>query len=506
MVPVEPSEGVLRGLLAAAPDALLAADSDGRIVFVNDQAERLFGWRADEIVGKQIEILVPADAGAVHVRHRAGYVADPSPRPMGAGRQLSGRRKDDSSFPAEISLSAVTDAAGSVLVLAAVRDVTDRLEIQAERERQALAAQREQSHRLESLGQLAGGVAHDFNNLLGVILNYNAVLVRRVTDPVALSDLAEIRAAAERAAAMTRQLLTFARRDVVHPAALDLNEVVRGVASMLDRTVGEHVDLRLDLQREMLIVHADRRQLEQVIVNLALNARDAMPVGGILTISTTASQEEGVAPETGSGNVAVLRVTDTGHGMTDNVALRAFDPFFTTKPHSQGTGLGLAMVHGIVAQNDGAVAIDSTVGVGTTVTVTLPRTADVLGASEPPAPAAAGGNERILLVEDEAALRLITARILAEHGYSVLTAPDGVHALEILERGSEKIDLLVTDMAMPRMNGDKLAQRLVERGIGVPVVFLTGHAASAQASSGRLLSKPVALDDLMRTIREALDD
>ena len=215
-------------------------------------------------------------------------------------------------------------------------------------------------------------------------------------------------------------------------------------------------------------------------------------------------QSRGAAPETERD--AVLSVTDTGQGMTDDIAARAFDPFFTTKPLSQGTGLGLAMVHAIVAQNGGEVAIESSIGGGTTVIVTLPLTVDTRTVAEPAAPTAAGGHERILLVEDEPALRVVTARMLAERGYAVVTAADGVEALEILQRSTGTIDLLVTDIAMPRMNGDELARQLIDRDIGLPVVFLTGHAAvGPQSTAGRVLAKPVALDDLLHTIREALD-
>jgi signal transduction histidine kinase len=205
---------------------------------------------------------------------------------MGAGLQLSARRKDGTTFPAEISLSAVQEAPESLLVLASIRDVTERIELAAERQRAALEAQRERSHRLESLGQLAGGIAHDFNNLLGVILNYTALLTRRATDPTAVGDLGEIRAAAERGAALTRQLLTFARRDVANPEPVDVNEVVRGVVGMLERTLGVHIDLRLALAPGALVAIVDRQQLEQIVMNLVINSRDAMLKGGEITIAT----------------------------------------------------------------------------------------------------------------------------------------------------------------------------------------------------------------------------
>jgi PAS domain S-box-containing protein len=484
-----------RAVLASAPDATIAVDAAGRIELVNAQAERLFGWSAADLLGEQIEVLVPDLDRGRHAAHRANYVADPQARPMGAGLQLSARRKDGTTFPAEISLSAVQEAPESLLVLASIRDVTERIELAAERQRAALEAQRERSHRLESLGQLAGGIAHDFNNLLGVILNYTALLTRRATDPTAVGDLGEIRAAAERGAALTRQLLTFARRDVANPEPVDVNEVVRGVVGMLERTLGVHIDLRLALAPGALVAIVDRQQLEQIVMNLVINSRDAMLKGGEITIATERADRE--LP-------VALRVIDTGDGMPPEVLKRAFEPFFTTKPHGKGTGLGLATVYGIVQQNDGEVRIESEVGVGTAVTVWLqaadaPARVKGAAADEP-----VGGRERILLVEDEKALRVATARILAGHGYDVVVASDGVEALEIFDN-DPSIDLLVTDVAMPRMRGDELARLVIERGRGTRVIMMTGYDSADGTSTERLLPKPVAEEDLIRAIREVVD-
>ena len=365
--------------------------------------------------------------------------------------------------------------------------------------------QREQSHRLESLGQLAAGVAHDFSNLLGVILNCTTMLAPQVTGTRAAADVGEIRAAAERAARLTRQLLTFARGDVADPEPFDVNEIVRGVASMLDRTLGEHIELRVDLAGGPLVAIAEPHQLEEIVLNLAINARDAMPAGGKLSLVT-----EPLPPARGMahrGPDVVLRVADTGHGMAPEVVARAFEPFFTTKPRSQGTGLGLATVYGIVRQHGGEVTIDSAVDVGTTVTVVL------RGADTTPAPAGGaavdtpeGGHERILLVEDDAALRMGTARILVEQGYEVLVACDGVEAQEVFEREGAALDVVVTDVAMPRMRGDELALRLGERSPAMPVIFLSGYDPGDTPLTGRLLAKPVAEDTLLRAIREVLDD
>ena len=499
------SEHRLRAVLASAPDAIIGVNAAGRIELLNGQAERLFGWTSRELLGQQIEVLVPESALDRHEGHRANFMATPSARPMGAGLQLSAKRKDGTTFPAEISLSAV-DERDSLLVLAAVRDVTDRVELERVRRREALEVQRERSHRLESLGQLAGGVAHDFNNLLGVILNYSSLLVRQLTDEQSIGDVNEISAAAERASALTRQLLAFARRDKAYPEPTDVNDVVSQFSSLLERTLGENIDLRFELAAQPLIVLIDRHQLEQVVLNLALNSRDAMRGGGTLTIRT---RLERAATHGADGSTHCDRVridvVDTGAGMDDEVMSRAFEPFFTTKPQGEGTGLGLATVHGIVGQNGGELTLVSSPGVGTTVSVRLDR---VEGQARPGTQTRQEGNgglERLLLVEDETALRVVTERILRENGYDVITAVDGVDAIEVFDRLDGQIDALVTDVAMPRMRGDELALRLVERRPGLPVVMMSGYASGDVVGHDRVLEKPVSQPDLLRAIREALD-
>ena len=395
-----------RGLLEAAPDAMVCVDAGGRIVLVNAQTERLFGYRRDELAGQPVEILVPDAIKASHPEHRAAYVADPRPRQMGAGLELAGRRRDGSTFPAEISLSAI-DTGEGILVSAAVRDVSERLELQAERERLKTQAERDrlerqlhQSQRLESLGQLAGGVAHDFNNLLAVISNYAAFVAEEIASQtpqdqwrVVREDIGQIQRAAERAAGLTHQLLAFARRDVIQPRVLNLNHVIEGVEQLLLRTLGEHVELSTDLAAGLGPVLADPGQIEQVLVNLAVNARDAMPGGGKLIVATASAEVDtdhaasrvGLVP----GRYNSLKVSDTGTGMPQEVIDRAFEPFFTTKPSGEGTGLGLATVYGIITQLGGYVQIYSEPGLGTTFTILLPadqpaRHRGTPGAAGPP--------------------------------------------------------------------------------------------------------------------------
>ena len=451
---------------------------------------------------------MPEDLHGHHVQHRAGYVAEPSARPMGASLQLSARRKDGSTFPAEISLSAVEEPGGASLTLAAVRDVSDRVEMERERRRQALEAQRQQSHRLESLGQLAGGVAHDFNNLLGVILNSGVLLSRQLTDAGPAGDVAEIIAAAERASALTRQLLAFARRDIANPEPWNVNTVVSGFALLLERTLGEHIALRLDLtDGAEPVVLIDRHQLEQVLLNLALNSRDAMRTGGTLTITTSVDPTavSGHDDEPAPGETVCLRVTDTGAGMDPDVLERAFEPFFTTKPRGEGTGLGLSTVFGIVRQNHGDIAVESAPGQGTSVVVSLPRAGTHVAVGSFEEQAIERGHECILLVEDESALRVVTERILREHGYEVITAVDGTDALALFEVDHERIDIVLTDVAMPRMRGDELARKLHLHWPETRMLFMSGYASSGPPSRGRLLEKPVSEQQLLRAVREVLD-
>ena len=516
------------GLLEAAPDAMVCVDGEGRIALVNAQAERLFGYGREELVGQLVDMLVPDAVRPVHPRRRAGYVADPLPRPMGAGVELAGRRRDGTTFPAEISLSAI-DTDEGILVTAAVRDVSERLEAQEERQRLKTQAERgrlerqmQQSQRLESLGQLAGGVAHDFNNLLGVITNYAAFVAeemkkRPLLGPgdCVLSDVEQIQLAAERAARLTHQLLAFARREMVQPRVLSLNEVVSGVMQLLQRTLGEHVELIADLEPELNFVLADPGQIEQVLINLAVNARDAMSGGGKLTIETgNVDVDETYAASDanlGMGRYVALKVSDNGTGMRPEVVDRAFEPFFSTKPKGEGTGLGLATIYGIVTQAGGNVRIYSEIGIGTTITVLLPVTDQASpAAGNAPGRPEAGGSELVLVVEDEPAMREVTRRILARNGYHVITAADGYEALDAAAKCAEHIDLLLTDVVMPGMQGKEVADRISGLQPDIGVLFMSGYTQGILGAQGilepgiNLIEKPFNEASLLKKLHEIL--
>ena len=389
------------------------------------------------------------------------------------------------------------------------------------------ASQLQQAKRLESLGQLAGGVAHDFNNLLTVILSYTAFVRQELAAatesdwPARLntadSDLAQVTRAADGAVSLTRQLLTFARPDAIRPQALDLDTVVTAVAEMLRRTLGEHIELVISLDGHLWPVLADRGQLEQVLVNLAVNARDAMPTGGTLTIDTTNRTVDADSIAGGSespeGRNVRLRVSDTGMGMSPEVIEHVFEPFFTTKQEGKGTGLGLATTYGILAQNEGHVKIYSEPGTGTTFSIMLPVTAETaIPLSKPTARHRTPKTETVLVVEDEDAVLQVTKRILTRNGYQVVTAAGGQEAIRIAHDCQTEIDLLIIDAVIPHMLGKDLAEMVRAIRPEIEVLFMSGYARPVLTSQGRLdpsmalVEKPFSEADLLGMAGQALND
>jgi len=411
----------------------------------------------------------------------------------------------------------VLDAAGELRGYRGVdRDITGRK--RAEQEREELQEQLRMSQRIEAVGKLAGGIAHDFNNLLSVILSYTGFALESLQqgDPLR-NDLLEVKKSGERAATLTRQLLAFSRKQVLQPQLLSLNQVAVGIEKMLSRVLGEDVDLVQLLAPDLGLTLADPGQIEQALMNLVVNARDAMPDGGKLTIETSnieidaeyAARHISVKP----GPYVLLAVTDTGCGMDPQTQARVFEPFFTTKEKGKGTGLGLSTVYGIVKQSGGSIWVYSEPGKGTTFKIYLPREAAgaTVPAARPPAIPIRTGTETVLVVEDEEALRRVAARALAAAGYSVLSAADGEEALRAVAQHSGAIDLLVTDVVMPGMGGATLAQELTVRRPELKILYMSGYTDDAIVRHGVLeagihfLAKPFTAPDVTRKVREVLD-
>lgn len=398
-----------------------------------------------------------------------------------------------------------------------VFDITERRRVE-----QALANAEEQlrhTQKLEAVGRLAGGIAHDFNNLLTTITGYSDILLaREELAPAIRRDIEEIRKAADRAAVLTRQLLAFSRRQALRPQVMNLNDAVRSMAGLYRSLLGESVTVVTRLQPDLRPVEVDPAQMEQVLMNLVINAKDAMPEGGKVTIETQNveldSEYERAHVSVNPGAYVMLSVSDTGHGMTKEVQEQIFEPFFTTKPHGKGTGLGLSTVYGIVKQSGDHIWVYSEPGRGTTFKVYFPQVLEEAVARpaeervERPEPA--GGGETLLLVEDEAAVRQLVFRVLTGRGYTVLAADSGDEALRLLESRAEPIVLLLTDVVLPGMSGRDLADRLRGRLPGLKVLYMSGYTQNAIVHDGRLdagvgfLEKPFTPEDLVRRVREVL--
>jgi PAS domain S-box-containing protein len=620
-------------LLDSAPDAMVVADGEGRIVLVNSQTEQLFGYNRRELLGQPVEVLVPARFWAEHRKHRRKYMEHVQIRPVGLGLELYGIRKDSTKFPVEISLSPHKTEEG-VLISSTIRDVTQRKRVedalrqsealfrgmvegtygvyraasdgsilmantamahmlgyQSEKEllRLNLAAdvflpgeysaqlfdqpgsrkpfarlethwrqkdnktitvelsgrpvkddagnllyfeviaedvshQRGVEHRLrhvqkmEAIGRLAGGISHDFNNVLGVITGYSEMLLDKLaTDPQLSALVTHVLKATERGASLTRQLLAFSRQQVLEPRIIDIQQHIKSVEGLLRRVLGEDILLTVESGDGPAYLRADPTQLEQVIMNLVVNARDAMPSGGNLTIEISRARLDPDyckhAPDTHPGDYVCIAITDTGCGMSPEVLSRVFEPFFTTKESGKGTGLGLATVYGIVKQSGGSVTVYSEAGHGTTFKLYLPLSEEP--ASAPEAASLEGlvpnGTETILYVEDEDSLREVTCEYLKSKGYSVLLASGAQEALQVAENGSPRIDFLLTDVILPGSSGVQLAQRLVGSFPQMRVMYVSGYTADTIFHHGGhdpnfvFLTKPFSLPALARKIRAVLD-
>ncbi len=486
------AESQYRTLVETLPAAiyLVTLEEESRVLYISPRAEELLGVPLDEATPSRVrELLHPDDRERVLAEvQRVNAELEPTTLEYRIVRP-------DGTIVGEPSRSQ-----GYVF------DISDRKRL----EEQLL-----QSQKMDAVGQLAGGIAHDFNNILTAISGYTEFALGRAGGDAALrDDLLEIRRAATRAATLTKQILAFGRRQVFQSRPLDLNDAIDETKKLILRVIGEHIEVVSHLEVPLGAVMADPSQITQVLVNLAVNARDAMPDGGRLTIETlnvAIDEPEAVATALEPGPYVLLRFTDDGAGMAQETVRRAFEPFFTTKGVGEGTGLGLSMVYGIAQQSGGRAAVESVLGEGTVVSMYLPR----IDAAPTPIPRAervaepVASEGTVLLVEDEDVIRRLAAKMLAQHGYTVLSAGDPLEALQLAAEVGE-IDLLLTDVVMPSMNGPELARLLVAERPGLRVLFTSGYPAGAFAGRGvldddePLLQKPFTSSDLVAAVRDAI--
>ena len=499
------SHDLLRIVIEGTPDAIYVKDLEGRYRMINSAGARVVGMEVEEVLGKKDgDFLSPIVARAIRER-------DLQILATGAIETFEEIVTAGAGPRTFLSTKApFRDRRGSVVGLVGIsRDVT---------EMKRLEDDFRQAQKMEAVGRLAGGVAHDFNNLLSVIIGYSELVFNRLPpDDSNRGYLYEVQKAGERAAALTRQLLAFSRKQVLQSRVMALNPLLVDLCTMLQRLIGEGIELEHALDADLGMVKVDPVQFEQAIINLAVNARDSMPGTGRLTIGTrNACLDEGYAerhPEVRPGEYVVVSVTDTGHGMDDATKARIFEPFFTTKESGKGTGLGLAMVYGFLKQSGGHVEVDSEPGRGTTFRLFLPRTELVVlpAVPSPDEAVVPNGTETILLVEDEEALRTLTRMVLQSYGYTVLEAGDGKDGQDIAGRFPGTIHALVTDLAMPRLGGRELADSLVRQRPGVRVLFMSGHTEDSVLQRGMaeagtvFFHKPFSPLALARKLRRLLD-
>jgi PAS domain S-box-containing protein len=495
-------------IIESSDDAIVSKDLDGTIRSWNPAAERIFGYTAEEMIGDSIFRLIPPE---LHDEEHS-LLARIRQREHIAHYETERIRKDGRRIRIALTLSPLMDASGRLFGASAIkRDITAQ---------RALEAQLQQAQRMDAVGRLAGGIAHDFNNLLTIISGLTGLSINRLPeDDRVRRDLLEVVKAADRASALTQQLLTFSRRQLAEIEVLEPNDIVQGLVSLLRRLIGEHIVLRTHLAADLGRVRGNRGQLEQVVMNLVVNARDAMPDGGTLTIETTNAEVAGAFAQEQlrlePGPYVVMVVSDTGEGMDAVTQASIFEPFFTTKGPGHGTGLGLATVYAAVQHVGGAIYVYSEPGRGSAFKVYLPRVDAPASVPEPPQPAArpeapSPSQRTILLAEDEPGVRAFTAQVLEDAGFRVLEAGSGEEALALVTSFEEPINLLLTDVVMPGINGRVLAERMRMVYPGLAVIYMSGYTDDMVIRTGvvaegvSFLQKPFTPARLVERVRTAL--
>jgi PAS domain S-box-containing protein len=510
------SEERFRAVVDASIDALIAITMDGSISLFNLSATHMLGYDWTEVIGRPIDMLISKehlnDVNFFIVSHKSSKIPGAI---IGKSIEIDAVKKNGDLLPVELSLSHSSQNREDFL-LVIMRDISERrrsLAILEETE-----AQLRLSQKMEAIGRLAGGVAHDFNNLLGAILGYSDIILLDLKEEDPLKrDVMEISRAAKRAADLTRQLLVFSRRQVMQSQVFVLNEVVTGAKRMLGRLIGEDIELITNLDEKLPPIKADPSQIEQVIMNLVVNARDAMPDGGRLTISTLTLDEPPFDASrdfenTITGQCVVLKVSDTGLGINEELKSHIFEPFFTTKEKGKGTGLGLSTVYGIVNQSNGFITMQSTPGKGTTFEIYFPIVDEITEKiiTLPYKAIKHPGKETILVVEDEEMLRTLISRLLKKNGYKIFQAENGAEALRLCKEHHSHIDLLLTDVVMPQMNGRELADHLRKQYPGIKTLFMSGYADDTVMRHGIFdygydyIQKPFSSEAISAKIREVL--
>lgn len=504
-------EAHLRSILDTVPEAMVVIDESGTITSFSAAAERLFGFKTGEVIGHNVKMLMPEPDRGSHDGYMERYLETGERRIIGYGRVVTGQKKDGTHFPMELAIGEAR-AAGRRIFTGFIRDLTSRHRIEEELR---------QAHKMEAVGQLTGGIAHDFNNLLTVVSGNLEMIERRLTDDRARALLREAQGAAEDGAKLTAQLLAFGRKQPLNAKLADVGQLVSRFSDLLRRALGEAIELRTIVSGAPGAALVDASQLQNALLNLALNARDAMPRGGRLTVEVSAAKLDAdyasMYPEVRTGSYVLISVTDTGAGMPAEVRQRAFEPFFTTKGVGAGTGLGLSMVYGFTKQSGGHVQIYSEVGQGTSVRLFLPAASMVAPQAEPvsadghlPPSGLPGGSETILVVEDDARVRRVAVARLEDMTYRVLQAETAAEALAVLGAHPE-VALLFTDIVMPGgMSGDELAREARKLRPGLKIIMTSGFAEPSVAvrelaAEASWLKKPYSAMDLAVRIRELLD-
>ncbi len=514
VISLRKSEALLRGLFEQAPDAIVVTDHTGRIVRINAQVERMFGFLPSELIGSASHRLFPEEFRAQYLELQKSVLNDGVFR-SSSDHELFGLRKNGAVFPVDLAIGNIVSSETRLLI-ATIRDISSKRD--SEQKLKKLENRLLQTQKMEAIGRLAAGVAHDFNNLLTVINGYSELAIESLPPKDAARELlSEIRLAGERAAGLTRQLLAFSRQQVVSPRIVDLNAIVSDLERMLIRMIGDDVRVSTVLAQDLGAIQADPGQIEQVLMNLAVNARDAMPKGGQLTIETRNIDLDrsytDSRPDLTPGAYVQLAISDSGCGMSSEVKTRIFEPFFTTKEVGKGTGLGLATVYGIVQQCRGAIDVYSEEGVGTTFKVFLPHAdapaeSDVRLDNRKPTPL---GNETLLLAEDDPTVRSLATRVLGACGYTVLTASHGVEAIQIASVYQGPIHLVITDVVMPQMSGRQLIESIRATRPSTQALFVSGYTDDAIIRHGVLtdaiefLQKPFSPSALASKVRNILD-